>query len=689
MNSFFERRYFIQALFIVMAVGLLARLYYIQLIDPQYTVSANNNVLRKVLLFPVRGPILDRNNKFLVENEGVYDIMVTPREVKPFDTVKLCKLLGIDREGFDKRWKKAVTYSRGLASAFEKQLPVELYAPFQEHISEFLGFTAVERSVRLYPDSVAAQFLGYIDEVNDDDIRKSNGYYHRGDYIGRSGVERSYEQLLRGQRGVKNRLVDSRGVEKEKYLGGALDTPMVAGERLISSLDIRIQKLGEKLMQNKVGSIVAIEPSTGEILCFVSSPTYDPNKMVGRGHGDNYVDLQNNPYRPLVIRPIQARYPPGSSFKPLDALIAMQAGVITPQTTYNCPGYYVSGNRRIKCFHGERHGVVNLASAVAESCNGYFDMVFEKLLNQKGVKNTDTSFTIWRNKISRFGLGSKLDIDLPNEGRGFLPTASLYDKWYHPGGWRSSTIISLGIGQGELEATPLQLANIEATIANRGFYYKPHLIRGVGDKQIIKKEYTERNYVGVDSNYFAPVITGMQAVVERGTAQASNIPGIIMCGKTGTAQVHGEDNSVFVAFAPRDNPKIAIAVVVENGGQGASVAAPIASFIVEKYLRDSITRRPSGIDPQRFMNANLLPAVVKKTPAKKTGADSLKKPAVPSSAKILHTKTAYPMGIYAGKKIATDPVKLKAPVKSAGNKRKKQNLGGQIFAIQTKQDEDQ
>jgi penicillin-binding protein 2 len=518
MNSFFERRYFIQALFIVMALGLLARLYYIQIVDDQYTVSANKNVRREILLFPGRGAILDRNNKMLVQNEPVYDIMVTPREVKPFDTVEFCKLLAIDKEGFYKRWKKASAYSRNLASAFEKQLPVRLYAAFAEHINEFSGFTAVERSVREYPDSVAAQFLGYIDEVNDDDIRRSNGYYHRGDYIGRTGVEKAYENLLRGQRGVKNRLVDSRGIEKEVYLNGKLDTLPVPGERLVSSLDVRIQKLGEKLMQNKVGSIVAIEPSTGEILCFVSSPTYDPNLMVGRDHGNNYIDLQNNPYKPLVIRPIQARYPPGSSFKPLDALIAIQEGVITPQTTYNCPGYYIAGNRRIQCFHNERHGLVNLTSAVAESCNGYFDMVFEKLINQNGAKNTDTSFTMWRDKVSRFGLGSKLNIDLPGEGKGLLPTASLYDKWYHKGGWRSSTVISLGIGQGELLATPLQLANIEVTIANRGFYYRPHLIRIIGDREVNKKEYTERNYVGIDSNYFAPVIAGMQAVVERGTA---------------------------------------------------------------------------------------------------------------------------------------------------------------------------
>lgn len=307
----------------------------------------------------------------------------------------------------------------------------------------------------------------------------------------------------------------------------------------------------------------------------------------------------------------------------------MQEGVINPQTTYFCPGYYTAGNRRIKCYNGERHGLVNLTSAVAESCNGFFDMVFEKLINRAGTRNTDTSFTIWRNNVAKFGLGSRLNVDLPGEGNGYLPKSSFYDKLYHKGGWRSSTVISLGIGQGELLATPLQLANIEATIANHGFYYKPHLIKAIGDKEIIKPEYTVKNYVGIESQYFEPVIDGMQKVVEQGTAAGSRIPGIVMCGKTGTADVsHGKPNSVFVAFAPRDNPRIAIAVVVENSGQGATWAAPIASFIVEKYLRDSITRRPSGIEPDYYMNQNLLPEIISKTPpVKKVITDSAKKSA--------------------------------------------------------------
>lgn len=609
MNSFFERRYIIAGIFITLILILLARLFYIQIIDDRYLLYAQNNVVRRIYKNPARGPILDRNKKILVQNEAFYDIMVTPNLVKPFDTAAFCKLLGIDTAEFHKRFEKAVKYSPRLQSVFEKQLSAQAFAAIQERLSEFPGFDSSPRYLRTYPDSVAAQFLGYISEVNDRDIKKSGGYYHPGDFIGVTGVERSYEDILRGRRGVENDLVDSRSRFKGHYANGAYDTAQVAGERLTSSLDLRIQKLGEKLMQNKVGSIVAIEPSTGEILCYVSSPTYNPNLLVGHERGNNAAALYKDPYKPFFTRTIQAIYPPGSSFKPLSALIAMQEGIITPETTYNCPGYYWAGNHKVPCFHGEAHGTVNLSRAVAESCNGYFSMVFERLINYNGARQTSSTFTNWRNNVGKFGLGSRLGLDMPGEGKGNLPTSAHYDKVYRPGGWRSSTVISLAIGQGELEATPLQLANIESTIANHGFYYKPHLVKAIGEKEVIKSEYKVKNYVGIDSQYFEPVINGMQAVVDNGTAVRSKIPGIVMCGKTGTAQVHGEDNSVFVAFAPRENPKIAIAVIVENSGEGAKWAAPIASFIVEKYLTDSISVRPSGITPEEFINANRLPVI--------------------------------------------------------------------------------
>ncbi|RWY47973.1 penicillin-binding protein 2 [Mucilaginibacter gilvus] len=636
MNSFFERRYIVAGIFIAFILVLLGRLFYIQVVDVRYALYASQNVQRKIMLYPARGPILDRNGKIMVQNEPVYDIMVIPKQVTPFDTVEFCKLLGIDKEGYNKRMIKARKYSPYLASVFEKQLSAQLYASFQERLSEFPGFFPQQRPVRTYPDSAAAQFLGYIGEVTDPIIKRSGGYYSPGDYVGITGVEKSYETVLRGQRGVQTWMVDSHNTRKGLYANGAFDTTAVAGDRLVSSLDMNIQKLGEALMRNKIGSIVAIEPSTGEILAFVSSPTYDPNLLVGRERGNNAAKLYKDPYKPFFTRPVQALYPPGSSFKPLSALIAMQEGMITPQTVYVCPGYYQAGNRRIPCFHHEVHGAVALSQAIAHSCNGYFNMVFEKLVNRFGARNVDTGYNAWRDKVAKFGLGSRLDLDLPSESRGLLPKAEYYDKIYKKGGWRSSAVISLGIGQGELSATPLQLANIEAIIANRGFYYKPHLIKSIGDKQVIKHEYTVRNYVGVDSQYFRPAIDGMQQVVDVGTANGSKIPGIIMCGKTGTAQVKNQlDNSVFVAFAPRDNPKIAIAVIVEKSGQGATWAAPIASFMVEKYLTGKISTRSSGINPEYYMNANLLPPVVLTSSEKRQlHLDSLKKASADSVAKL-------------------------------------------------------
>jgi penicillin-binding protein 2 len=641
MNKFFERKYVISGIFIGIMLILLGRLFYIQIIDDRYLAYANQNAIRRFITYPERGPILDRNGHFLVNNTLVYDVSVIPRQVKPFDTLAFCKLIGIDKDEFDKRFLKAKKYSVNLQSSFEKQLSPELYASLQERLSEFPGFYVDPHPVRSYPDSVAAQFLGYIGEVTDAMVKSSHNYYRPRDYIGITGVEKEYEGVLRGQRGVKKMLVDSHGVQQGSYDNGALDTLSAPGERLTSSLDITIQKMGEELMQNKVGSIVAIEPSTGQILCFVSSPTYDPNLLVGQDRGDNAAKLYKDPYSPFLIRPIQAYYPPGSSFKPLSALIALQEGIITPQTTYTCPGYYIAGNRRISCYNHEAHGTVNLSSAVAVSCNGYFSMVFEKLMNAAGRKDISPAFSNWRANVAKFGLGGKLGLDMPNEKRGNLPTSEHYDKVYHPGGWRSSTIIPLAIGQGEVDATPLQLANIECTIANHGYYYLPHLIKSIGTRNIVRPEDTVKHYVGINGQYFEPVIDGMQAVVDHGTAAASKIPGIVMCGKTGTADnSHGKPNSVFVAFAPRDNPKIAIAVVVENAGQGAAWAAPIASYIVEKYLTGNIARPMDGVN--RIMSANLLPDLsqyVSKN-KKKTQQDSLKKARLDSARKVGPLKSA-------------------------------------------------
>lgn len=629
MNSFFARKFVIQGIFIVIAVVLLTRIFYIQIISDKYLLSANNNVLRKVLVYPARGVILDRKEKILVQNEPVYDLMIVPREVKSFDTLEFCKLVGIDKAGFDKRFKKAKTYSPYKASIFEKQLSAQTYATFQERLFEFPGFFVQNRTVRRYPDSIAAPFLGYIGEVSEKAIEKSNGFYRQGDYIGISGVEKSYETLLRGQRGVQNLMVDALNRPKGHFADGKYDTLAVSGERLISSLDKDLQKFGEQLMKNKIGSIVAIEPSTGEILSFVSSPGYDPNLMVGRQRGNNYMKLLNDPNKPMFIRPIQAEYPPGSIFKVVNALVGQQMGLLNTQTTFVCGGGYRYSTRGImKCTHV--HGSVDLVRSIKESCNTYYGYAYNRMIDHAGMRPVN-AYKRWRDAVAKFGIGDKLHIDLPNERNGHLPTADLYTKRWGSDKWGSGFNISLSIGQGELGITPLQMANVMAIVANRGFFYKPHLIKAIGEQNVIKDEYTQKNMVGVDAKYFESVIQGMSEVVNGGsgaTATYSKIPDIEMCGKTGTVQnPHGKDHSVFVAFAPRDNPKIAIAVVVENAGYGSTWSAPIASLMIEKYINGTISRPKAYID--RLLDANLLPnAPIKTKPALRSPADSIasKKP---------------------------------------------------------------
>ncbi|WP_036677938.1 penicillin-binding protein 2 [Daejeonella oryzae] len=640
MNRFFARKFVIQGIFIAIAIILLARIFYIQVISDQYFLSANNNVLRKILIYPARGIILDRNEQILVQNEPVYDLMVIPREVQPFDTLLFCSLIGIDKAGFDKRFKKSTNYSPYKASIFEKQLSAQTYAKFQEHLFEYPGFFVQNRTVRRYPDSTAAQFLGYIGEVSEKVIESSNGFYSQGDYIGISGVEKSYEELLRGKRGVQNLMVDALNRPKGHFADGKYDTLAVSGEQMISSLDKELQKFGEKLMKNKIGSIVAIEPSTGEILSFVSSPGYDPNMMVGRQRGNNYMKLLNEPSKPMFIRPTQAEYPPGSIFKVVNALVAQQFGLINPNTTYYCPGGYRYSSRGVmKCTHV--HGSVNLERSIKESCNTYYGYTYNLMIDKAGMRPVN-AYKRWRGAVSKFGIGDKLGIDLPAERKGMLPTADYYTKIFKSDKWGSSFNISLSIGQGELGITPLQMANVMAIVANRGYYYKPHLIQAIGAKKVIKAEYTKKNDVGIDPKYFGSVINGMSQVVNEpsGTAIYSKINGIEMCGKTGTVQnPHGDDHSVFVAFAPRDNPKIAIAVVVENAGFGSTWSAPIASLMVEKYIRKSITRPKEYLD--RLFEANLLPgALLKpKAPVKQKPDTSKKDTVTPKKIKAVSTNS--------------------------------------------------
>jgi len=624
MDQLFNRKYIVQGLFIAIALILLGKLFYIQIISDKYFLSAESNVLRKIYKYPARGAILDRNMKVIVQNEPVYDLMVIPNEVKPFDTLALANALEITIEDVRKKLKKARGQSNYQSTAFDKQISIQSYARLQEIMYRFPGFRTQDRTIRHYPDSVGGQLFGFIKEVSPTDIERSEGYYRPGDYIGKSGLERSYEEVLRGERGVINTLYDARNTPQGSYANGKYDVNAVSGERLISGIDIGVQKLGEELMLNKVGAIVAIEPATGEILALVSSPGYDPNILVGKGFGNNYMDfIVGNPYRPSLVRPIQGYYPPGSSFKPIDALLGLQEGVIDSNTTFNCPGYYMAGSHRAKCEHVD--GNISLKRGIARSCNTYFFHVFQKLITKNGMKNQRQTYQAWRDKIAKFGFGSKLDIDIPFERKGIFYNADHYTKIYGKK-WGYTSVISLAIGQGEITATPLQMANAMAIIANRGYYLKPHLIKAMGDKNLVKKEYVTKNYVGIDAKHFDPVIDGMQDAVNKswGTAVLSRIPNVLMCGKTGTVQnPHGKNHSVFIGFAPRDNPKIAIAVIVENAGYGSTYAAPIASYMVEKYLKGKVTGGRMR-EVEWMKNQNLLPVLIDKTKKiKPTKADSL------------------------------------------------------------------
>lgn len=603
MNSFFTRKYVIQGIFLAIALIIVTRLFYIQVVDNSYLLSANNNVLRKLVIYPARGVILDRNEKVLVQNVPVYDLLVLPNEIHDLDTNLFCQLVDIDVEGFKKRVESAKKYSRYRASIFEKQISAQNFAKLQEHLYKFKGFYVQNRTVRSYPDSIAGQVLGYIQEVNPKDIERSNGFYRPGDYIGASGIERSYEDLLRGKRGVRNTLVDALNRPQGVFAEGKYDTLAVSGEGLVSSLDRDLQAFAEELMRNKRGSVVAIEPSTGEILAFVSSPSYDPNMMVGRERGNNYMKLINDPDKPMFIRPIQAHYPPGSVFKVVSALVGQQDGTIDESTIFHCPGGYSYGGGRgfMRCSHTD--GATDLIKSIQVSCNTYYGHLYSRMVDKKGTPNHE-NYDAWRKAVMKFGLGQELGIDLPGERPGSIPTSDYFTKRFGNQKWTSSFNISLSIGQGEIEITPLQMANIMAIVANRGFYFKPHLVKAIGKKNIVKPEYKEKIHAGVDAKYYEPVIEGLSRVVNMpgGTANAVKINGIEMCGKTGTVQNRKENHSVFFAFAPRENPKIAIAVFVENAGYGSTYASPIASMVVEKYLTDTVTL-PKYIQ-DRIYNSN-------------------------------------------------------------------------------------
>lgn len=605
-DTYQSRRYIIQGIFIAIAVILLLKCLQIQVISA--SERAKNSGVKKERIYASRGTILDRNGELLVNNNAIYDLWVTYNQVENanIDTMKLCNLLNITVEQFEKKlnknWKSR-HYRKYKPFVFLRTISPEMYARFQESLYEFPGFFVQLRNVRGYSYSVGAHVLGYIGEVNQKQIDNSK-YYESGDYIGISGIELSYEKALRGQRGSSYLLKDKFGITRGRYKNGERDTTALSGLDLVSSLDVLLQEYGEKLMKNKRGSIVAIEPSTGEILALVSSPTYDPNLLtINRNRGNEYVKLLKDRTRPLFNRAISAQYPPGSIFKPILSLIAMQEGVITPSRGVSCRGAYVYRGLRVGC-HG--HAPVNSVSrAIQYSCNAYFCQIFRETIDKNGFSKVDRGLDTLVEHLYAFGMGKRLGIDLPHEKSGNVPTTAYYNKLYREGAWKSPTIISVGIGQGELLVTPLQMANLTAIIANRGWFYTPHLTKEFkNDTTLIPYQYRVKNHTMVEPRHFTSVVQGMHDVVLAGTARIAQIPGIDVCGKTGTAEnPHGEDHSVFIAFAPKDNPTIAIAVFVENGGYGGRHAAPIASLMIEQYLNGEIKREALE---KKMLNSNLL-----------------------------------------------------------------------------------
>lgn len=590
-HEYENRKYVICVITVCIVLVYIVRLFYLQIIDDEYKQSANNNALLNQIQYPSRGVINDRKGRLLVFNQPAYDVMVVMSELHDLDTLDFCSTLNITKEFFIKRMtdikNRALNpgYSRYTHQMFLPQLSTQEFAVFQEKLFRFTGFYIQHRSIRQYTYPYAAHILGDVAEVSKKDIEEDN-YYISGDYIGKTGVERSYEKQLRGEKGIEILLRDAHGRIKGRYMNGKFDKRPKAGRNLTLSVDVDLQALGERLLEGKIGSIVAIEPKTGEILCMVSSPTYDPHLLVGRMRGKNHLALSMNQWKPLLNRSIMGQYPPGSTFKAAQALTLLQEGIITPGTSYPCHHGFSYGNLRVGC-HGHA-SPLSLIPAIATSCNGYFCWgLFHMMSARWKYGSVQNAMTRWKDEMVAMGFGYKLGIDLPGEKRGMIPNAKFYDKAYR-GSWNGLTVISIAIGQGEVTLTPLQIANLSATIANRGLFITPHVVHQVEGAEL-DSIYRYPRKTLVAPRYYEDVVRGMRQAVLGGTCRAADIPGIEVCGKTGTAQNRGHDHSVFMGFAPKDSPKIAVAVYVENGGFGAVYGVPIGALIMEQYLNGKLS----------------------------------------------------------------------------------------------------
>lgn len=580
----------------------IIRLFNIQILDKRYSRSASSNALYNRTVFPVRGVIYDRDGQILVGNSPSYDVIVTMRNVAGLDTLSFCRSLNITREYFDSRMsdirdiRKNPGYSSYTRQIFMSQLSVEEISDFRENLFMYNGFEIDFRSLRTYSHPVAAHLLGDMGEVSKSDIELDD-FYMQGDLIGKQGVEKYYEKILRGEKGVEVMLRDAYGRIQGSYSDGAMDVAPVAGKSIELSLDVKLQALGEMLMQNKIGSIVAIEPETGEILCMVSAPTFDPSDLVGRHRGEKYQALAARSDKPLLNRAIQGTYPPGSTFKTTQALTFLQEGIVDTRTLFTCNGGFVARGLRVAC-HAHA-SPISLIPAIATSCNAYFCWGYYRMIGAEKYGTPQKALTVWKDYMVDMGFGYTLGVDLPGEARGMIPNSEYYDRHYNRS-WNGLTTISNSIGQGEVTLTPLQIANLGATIANRGYYITPHVVRGI-EGQELDSLYTVRHRVSVDSTNYEKVVEGMRLSVLEGTCRSANTTAYQVCGKTGTAQNRGIDHSVFMGFAPMDNPKIAIAVYVENGGFGAVYGVPIGALMIEQYLTGGLSQE-SMIRAEAFSN---------------------------------------------------------------------------------------
>ena len=594
------------------AAILIAKLFSIQIIDDKYKLAAENNSLVYSIIYPTRGIINDRNGNILVGNKVAYDLLVTPREVEEFDTLGLSKVLDVSPDFIKEKMSEYRRNRRRIgwqSVVMIKQMPQETYMKFAEVAYRFPGFRGQARSIREYPFNAGGNLLGYVSEVDAKYIERHEGEYQSGDYAGKTGIEAAREKELRGEKGYNIMLRDSRNKIMSRYQDGEMDKEAVPGKDITTTIDANLQHYGQMLMNNKVGSLVAFEPSTGEILTLVSSPGIDVDMLADIGQ--HYGEIARNPYKPMFNRAVQAPYPPGSVFKLVNGLIGLQEGVVSTSTHYPCSMGYHFGRNKLGC-HAHK-SPIDFEESIMMSCNAYYCYILRDLLENKKYESIDEAMDKWKEYVMSFGFGQKLGSDFPSELGGFIPDSKYYNRYYNKGGWKATTVISLSIGQGEIGCTPMHLANFCATVANRGYYYIPHIIKDSEHVEIDPK-YKERHYTMVDTTHFPKVIGGMYRAVNSGfgsggTASIAAVEGLDICGKTGTAQnPHGNDHSVFICFAPKDNPKIAVAAYVENGGFGATWAAPIASLLTEMYLNGEISADRKPLE-DRILNGNLLDRV--------------------------------------------------------------------------------